>query len=49
MNAVEARKERAGSTLLERSMADPSLAARIKRLVELADIQRIIETQERMT
>jgi hypothetical protein len=44
MNAAEARKKRAGSTLLERTMADPARAARIKRLVELADIERIVET-----
>jgi transcriptional regulator with XRE-family HTH domain len=44
MNAAEARKKRDGSTLLERTMADPARAARIKRLVELADIERIVET-----
>ena len=43
MNAAEARKKRGGSTLLERTMADAARAERIKRLVELAEIERIVE------
>ena len=43
MNAAEARKKRGGSTLLDRTMADPARAARINRLAELADIERAVE------
>jgi hypothetical protein len=48
MNAAEARNTRGGSTLLERTTAAPARAARIKHLVELADIERIVESARKL-
>jgi hypothetical protein len=48
MNAAEARKTRGGTTLLERTMADPARAARFKLRVELADIERMFESARKL-
>lgn len=43
MNAAEARKRRGGSTLLERTKADPARAARVDRLVASASVEQLVQ------
>ncbi len=44
MNAAEARKQRGGSTLVERiKAADPARAARIDKLVAAASVEQIVQ------
>jgi hypothetical protein len=43
MNAAEARKRRAGSTLVERTRRDPARAARIDRLVAEASVEQALQ------
>jgi transcriptional regulator with XRE-family HTH domain len=44
MNAAEARKQRGGSTLLERiKAADPARGARIDKLVAAASVEQIVQ------
>jgi len=45
MNAPKARKKRRGSTLLERTMHDPTRAARIEQLTAAADIEQLAENR----
>ncbi len=44
MNAAEARKQRGGSTLLERTKRDPVRAAAIDALVAAASVEHIVQT-----
>ncbi|MBV8370266.1 MAG: XRE family transcriptional regulator [Candidatus Eremiobacteraeota bacterium] len=44
MSAIEARKKRGGTTLLERTMRDPGRAARIEELTKAADIEQIVQS-----